>query len=70
MNLTRIYEIRTQRGFSQQELARRSGVKQSIISDIERGKTANPRIDTLQKLAAALGCTLDELASDTEPKTA
>ena len=64
--MNRICEIRIMQGLSQQELARRSAVKQGIISDIESGKTAHPRIDTLQKLAAALGCTIDELVNGKE----
>lgn len=46
---------REERGFSQNELARRSGVKQSVISDIESEKTANPRVETIRALAAVLG---------------
>ena len=50
--------IRQQKGLSQQELSRRSGVAQSVISDIEKGKTPAPRINTVLALAQSLGCTL------------
>lgn len=53
--------IRQQKGLSQQELSRRSGVAQSVISDIEKGKTPAPRINTVLALAQSLGCTLEEL---------
>lgn len=53
--------IRRQKGLSQQELSRRSGVAQSVISDIEKGKTPAPRINTVLALAQSLGCTLEEL---------
>ena len=52
MNLIRDKRIRA--GISQNELARRSGVKQSVISDIESGKTKLPRVDTVQQIAAVL----------------
>lgn len=49
------------RNYSQAELARRSGVKQSVINYIEHGKTKNPRIDTARALAKALRCKIDDL---------
>ena len=52
---------RESRNFSQAELARRSGVKQSVICFIEQGKTKHPRLDTARALAKALRCKLDDL---------
>lgn len=54
-------EARKKRGMSQAELARKAGVPQGVISYIECGRTKHPRIDTMQAIAAALQCTLDEL---------
>lgn len=48
---------------SQTALAKRSGVSQGRIREIEEGVTAAPRIDTLHKLAAALGVPTDELTT-------
>ena len=45
---------RLEKGLTQQELMRLSGVPQSIISDIENGATQNPRVETMRRLAAAL----------------
>lgn len=59
--LHNIMRLRTSQGITQNELARKSGVKQSVISDIENGKTSFPRVDTLSKIATALGCTVDDL---------
>jgi SOS-response transcriptional repressor LexA len=49
---------------NQTELAHRSGVSQPAINRIlrERSKAKNPRQDTLEKLAAELGVTPDQLA--------
>lgn len=56
-------EIRDMAGYTQEALAASSGVPQSTISALEIGSVANPRYDTLAKLAAALGATTDEIAA-------
>lgn len=56
-----ISDERVKRGLSQNQLAKMAGVPQSVICDIESGKTKAPRIDTLQAIASALGVTVDEL---------
>ena len=57
----RIKRYRLKRGYTQTELAERSGVKQSLISRLEGGTRANPSADVLRGLARALGCTTDYL---------
>lgn len=52
---------RNHAGLTQAELARRAGVPQSVVSDLENGKTLYPRLDTAMALAKALGCAIDEL---------
>lgn len=64
--MTKLAELRTAAGITQQELARQSGVKQGIISLIESGSTQFPRLDTAAKLARALGCTIDDLLGEKE----
>ena len=49
-----VLRARAQRGLSQKELAALTGIDQSDISRIERG-VANPSIQTLQRIADALG---------------
>lgn len=50
-----IRATRLEQGLSQRELASRSGLSRSYVCDIERGRGAHPSVDTLDKLAAALG---------------
>jgi transcriptional regulator with XRE-family HTH domain len=45
--------IRKERGWTQEELAERSGLTQQYLSDLERGKR-NPTIVTIHELAQAL----------------
>jgi ribosome-binding protein aMBF1 (putative translation factor) len=50
-----IYDLRTAADLSQRELARRMGTTQSVISRLEEGGGARNRIDTLARVATALG---------------
>lgn len=50
-----IYDLRTEVGISQRELAERMGTTQSVISRLEEGGGARNRIDTLARVANALG---------------
>jgi len=56
----KIKELRTRKGFSQDELADTAGVNLRTVQRIESGET-EPRGDTLKRLAGALGVTSDEL---------
>lgn len=56
-----ITDERVKRGLSQNQLAKMAGVPQSVICDIESGKTKAPRIDTLKAIAAALGVTIPKV---------
>lgn len=50
-----IYDLRSEAGLSQRELAERMGTTQSVISRLEEGGGARNRIDTLARVATALG---------------
>jgi transcriptional regulator with XRE-family HTH domain len=58
----RLARIRQARGWSQQELADRSGVPYITIYRCERGQHQEPRVSVAAKLARALGVSLDVLA--------
>ena len=49
-----IYDLRTEAGLSQRELAAKMGTTQSVISRLEEGGGARNRIDTLARVATAL----------------
>jgi putative transcriptional regulator len=49
----RLTELRAQKGWSQAELSRRSGVAQSTISRLEAGKLDSVSLPQLEKLAKA-----------------
>jgi transcriptional regulator with XRE-family HTH domain len=52
---------RTELGWSQDDLARRVGVKPLQVSRWERGEVRNFRLETAARVAAALGLALDDL---------
>ena len=52
-----LVKARDERGLSQQRLGELSGVKQPVISRMERG-TTSPTLETVIKLLAPLGKTL------------
>ena len=49
-----VMNVRSEAGFTQKELAHKSGLTQSNISKIEKGEI-HPTIDSLKKIADAVG---------------
>lgn len=52
--------IRLTRGLTQTELGDAAGLAQTVIARMERDAVASPQLDTLIKLADALGVSLDD----------
>ncbi len=52
--------IRTEKGISQGDIVKASGIDKAMISNIENGKT-NPTLATIAKLAKAIGVSVGEL---------
>jgi putative transcriptional regulator len=46
---------------SRVQVAERMGVSKPYYADLEHGRRPNPSLETLRKVAAALGCTVGEL---------
>lgn len=54
-----------ERGTNPFDLSKRAGINQTAIYDIMKGKSQNPRVDTLYKIAVeGLGVPLSALVSD------
>ncbi|KQN96200.1 helix-turn-helix domain-containing protein [Paenibacillus sp. Leaf72] len=60
--------LRSQKGYSQEQLALHAGVNTSYLGQIERGDK-NPTINTLNKIAAGLDTTLEQLMFNTVTNT-
>ncbi len=52
-------------GLTQEELAEKAELHRTYIADIERG-TRNVSLQNIEKLALALGCSLETLFADVE----
>jgi len=57
----KIREIRKKLGLTQEQLAQKAEIPYATLIKIENGHVVNPTINTLQKIALALGVTVDEL---------
>jgi transcriptional regulator with XRE-family HTH domain len=57
-----LYDIRTQKGYSQEYLAKLSGVSKTHIREVENGQS-NPTIQVLCQLAKALQVPFTDLFS-------
>jgi transcriptional regulator with XRE-family HTH domain len=59
--LHRLQELRKHRGLSQAGLAQRSGLSRKTVNELETGRTVNPRLETIIRLAKALDVAASEL---------
>lgn len=64
MGLEMIGVFRKEKGMTLDELSEKSGIPVSTIKKISAGITTDPNLSTVQAIAVALGCSIDDL-SDT-----
>ena len=57
----RLVQICKERNINVHQLAMLSGITHSTMHDLVTGKTKNPKIKTLHKIAVGLGITVSEL---------
>ena len=65
----RLKSLRLAQKLSQSELGRRAGIHPVTICEWEKGNTEGIKVQSIQKLAAALGVTPNELLGVTEEKS-
>lgn len=61
---TRVRLLCKEKGWTTNELIRRSNVNQSTVSEIMSGRSKYPRIITIEKLSHGFGMTLSEFFDD------
>lgn len=61
--MNRVREIRTRLNITQQALADAAGVSRPFLVDIEKGRRG-AKADTWNRIASALGVTVDDLRGD------
>ncbi len=62
-----IRETRDAIGMTAAEASKRAGMHPVTWSDVERGKTGNPTLATMVRMAAALGVSVRDLIREEEP---
>ena len=62
----RIKDVRKSKGITQKELAEKLGVTPQAVSQFERSEPDRFTIATLQNIAAALECQVDDLITKVE----
>lgn len=50
-----VRQLRDERGWTQEQLAREAGITVTSVSNLERGATQLPNAETVERLAAAFG---------------
>lgn len=66
MWLDNLKSLKKEKGLSVIQIAERANLPEKTVSRILSGKTANPYIDTLDRLATALGCTIGDILAGTK----
>lgn len=59
--IKRLTDLCTERHITINKLATLSGITQSTVDNLMKGKTRNPKLKTLHKLAIGLNMTVSEL---------
>lgn len=62
-----INSLKKEKGLTNAQIAKMSGVTLSTLDKITSGANTNPKLDTLQAICGVLGCTLDDFM-DAPPK--
>ncbi len=62
----KIIALRILRGMNQSELARRSRLSSPTVWALERGRTMQPKNDTLMSISIALGVPLGDIMADAQ----
>lgn len=60
----RVRAARLAQGLKQGELAERAGIDQATVSRIERNRQDNPTVETIERLARALGISASQLLQE------
>lgn len=65
----RLRQYREAAGLTQVQLSQLSGIDQGHISRIETGQVPRPSVETVRRLAQAVGVSLDDIAQPAELDT-
>lgn len=61
MHLKNLAKFRKEKGLTQEGLSRKAGISYHTLIKLESGRIKNPKIETVFKLANALGVSINNL---------
>ena len=61
MNIKKLNEYKKASGLTNAKIAEITGITLSNIDKITSGNNTNPKLDTIQAICKAIGCTVDDL---------
>lgn len=70
MDGQRLVQLRQEAGLTQEELAARTGLHQTAISQIERGEVVSPKVSTMRALARGFDMDLATFIAAVDPEPA
>lgn len=59
-----VKKIREEKGISQEELSKKTGISRTIISGMETGLVKNATVETVKKIAQALDVKISDIFFD------
>ena len=62
-----INTIKKDKGLTNAQISKMSGITLSTLDKITSGVNTNPKLDTLQAICSVLGCTLNDFVDDPVP---
>ena len=65
MWLHNLKELKKKSGMSTKQIADKTKLPERTLNRIFSGETDHPRVDTIHTIAAAIGCTLNDIFADT-----
>lgn len=66
MWLDNLLEIKKEKNLSAKQIAERSNLPEKTVTRVLSGRTTNPYIDTLDRIATALECTIGDILAGTK----
>lgn len=66
MWLDNLREMKAKSGMSPKQIAEKTQLPERTIKRIFAGETDNPYVDTIHRIADAIGCTLNDIFADTK----
>lgn len=66
MWLENLKEMKAKSGLSPKQIAEKTQLPERTIKRIFAGETDNPYVDTIHRIADAIGCTLNDIFADTK----